>query len=303
MFCSVIWGTCSGWCCRPPAHLSEPTQTATSTSPNTTSASSVPSSRRASSSTAATAPADWKENASKSACYAPNHSLNQKTWCLFLPWRASENHLDGLRGSDGALFLTAVRCTEVLFQGFFHFSRKRPQNNGFTSRYNNTESQDIQSQRTLDRLEISDEDPDSGNKQFYSNYILCNVRVQYLLPGFKTSQFILWNRSAQPFGFMKWFSHLVIIKILDLTRFCQCSKTNFRALLHIWKKKNDYCIEQELIMAAILTVIYFVQPFCWDSDLAEQKALSSSPSFVPEIETLYLQFILIVVLLQLKRLL
>lgn len=39
--------------------------------------------------------------------------------------------------------------------------------------------------------------------KFYSHYILCNVRVQDLLPGFKTSQFILLNRSFQPFGFMK----------------------------------------------------------------------------------------------------
>lgn len=101
---------------------------------------------------------------------------------------------------------------------------------------------------------------------------------------------------------MKWFSHLVIIKILDLTRFCRRSKTNFGALLHI-KKINDYCKEQELIVAAIMIVIYFVQPFCWDSDRAELKALSSSPSFVPEIETLNFQFILMVVLPQLKRLL
>lgn len=56
-------------------------------------------------------------------------------------------------------------------------------------------------------------------------------------------------------------------------------------------------------MAAIITVIYFVQPLCWEGDQAEQKASSSSPSFVPEIETLYLQFILIVVSPQLKCLL
>lgn len=56
--CSVIWGTCSGWCCRRPALLSESTQTAVSTCPNTPFVSSRHSSRRASSSTAATAPAD-----------------------------------------------------------------------------------------------------------------------------------------------------------------------------------------------------------------------------------------------------
>lgn len=41
-------------------------------------------------------------------------------------------------------------------------------------------------------------------------------------------------------------------------------------------------------MAAIITVIYFVQPFCWQSDRA--KCLPLLP-FVPEIETSYLVYL------------
>lgn len=61
-FHSVIWGTCSGWCCRPPALLSEPTPTAVSICPNAPSVSSRRSLRRVSSSTAATAPAESDPN-------------------------------------------------------------------------------------------------------------------------------------------------------------------------------------------------------------------------------------------------
>lgn len=74
-----------------------------------------------------------KKNACKSACCAPNRSPNQKTWCLFLPGRASENHLEGPRGSDGAVSSLLSGAQTFCFRVFFHFSTKRPQNNGFTS--------------------------------------------------------------------------------------------------------------------------------------------------------------------------
>lgn len=99
VFCSVTWGTCSGWCCRPHAHLSEPTQTAVSISPNATSASSHRSSRRASSSTAATAPADLTAKCLNWHFVSWNQNYKKKKNCSvpFLRGSAWENHLKGQR--------------------------------------------------------------------------------------------------------------------------------------------------------------------------------------------------------------
>lgn len=81
-------------------------------------------------------------------------------------------------------FLTAVQCTKVLFQGFFPLI--------ITASHRDILTRPRTIYKVKGRLTVLKSVMRNQIRtinKFYSHYILCNVRVQYLLPGFKTSHF------------------------------------------------------------------------------------------------------------------